>query len=356
MSENEKSRYSDAGVDIDKGNAFINRIKPLVSATYRRGVLTDIGGFGGLFALGGDRFTDPVLVSSTDGVGTKLMIANMCNKHDTIGIDLVAMCVNDIVVCGAQPLFFLDYFAVGRLDIEVATDVVKGIAKGCQIAKCSLIGGETAEMPGLYAEGDYDLAGFVVGIAERDKIIDGSDIKVGDQLIGLASSGIHSNGYSLVRKICFDELGLAVTDHIEELGTTLGEELLKPTRIYSEAILNLVRNFKISGMAHITGGGFTDNLPRILPQGCKAVIYDNSWQVPPIFDFLRKKGNVAPQEMCRTFNCGIGMVLAVNAKQVDDVRQQLTALGETSFVIGEVAVRNAQDESAVELDCRASLS
>jgi phosphoribosylformylglycinamidine cyclo-ligase len=354
MSNSDKSRYTEAGVDIDRGNAFIDRIKPLVSSTFRRGVLTDIGGFGGVFALGGDRYTDPVLVSSTDGVGTKLMIANMCDKHDTIGIDLVAMCVNDIVVSGAQPLFFLDYFAVGKLDLEVATDVVKGISQGCQIAKCSLIGGETAEMPGLYREGDYDLAGFVVGIAERDKIIDGSDIRVGDQLIGLASSGIHSNGYSLVRKICFDELGLTVTDHIPELGTTLGEELIKPTRIYSEAILNLIKNFKISGMAHITGGGFTDNLPRILPPGCKAVIYDNSWQVPAIFDFLQKKGKVSPQEMCRTFNCGIGMVLAVNAKQVDDVCQQLTALGETPFVIGEVAARNANDESSVEMACRAS--
>jgi phosphoribosylformylglycinamidine cyclo-ligase len=353
MKKSERSKYSEAGVDIDKGNAFIANIKPLVAATYRRGVLTDIGGFGGLFALGGDRFTDPVLVSSTDGVGTKLMIAGMCNKHDTIGIDLVAMCVNDIAVCGAQPLFFLDYFAIGKLDIQVATDVVKGIAAGCQIAKCSLIGGETAEMPGLYAERDYDLAGFVVGVAERDKIIDGSDIKVGDQLIGIASSGIHSNGYSLVRKICFEQMGLSVNDHIEELGTTLGEELLRPTRIYSEAILNLIRNFKISGIAHITGGGFTDNLPRILPQGCKAVIYNNSWQVPPIFEFLRKNGEVSPEEMCRTFNCGIGMVLAVDAKQADDICQQLTALGETSFVIGEVAARAAQDLSAVELDCRA---
>jgi phosphoribosylformylglycinamidine cyclo-ligase len=353
MTKNERSKYREAGVDIDKGNSFISMIKPLVSATHRRGVLTDIGGFGGLFALGGDRYVDPVLVSSTDGVGTKLMIAGMCNKHDTIGIDLVAMCVNDIVVCGAQPLFFLDYFAIGKLDLQKATDVVKGIAAGCQIAKCSLIGGETAEMPGLYAEGDYDLAGFVVGIAERDKIIDGSDIKVGDQLVGLASSGLHSNGYSLARKVCFEELGLAITDHVEELGTTLGEELLRPTRIYSEAILNLVRNFKVSGMAHITGGGFTDNLPRILPQGCKAVIYNNSWQVPPIFDFLQKKGDISPEEMCRTFNCGIGMVLAVDSKQVDDVCQQLTALGETSFVIGEVAARTGKDAAAVELDCSA---
>jgi phosphoribosylformylglycinamidine cyclo-ligase len=356
MTESESSRYSESGVDIDKSNVFLSNIKPLVSSTFRRGVLTDIGGFGGLFALGGDRFTDPVLVSSTDGVGTKLKIASLCNKHDTIGIDLVAMCVNDIVVSGAQPLFFLDYFAMGSLDLDVATDVVKGIADGCKIAKCSLIGGETAEMPGLYATGDYDIAGFVVGIAERDKIIDGSEIKVGNQLVGIASSGIHSNGYSLVRKVCFEEMGLSVNDSIEELGTTLGEELLRPTRIYSEPLLNLTRNFKISGMAHITGGGFTENLPRILPQGCKAIIYNNSWKVPPIFQFLRKNGKISAQEMCRTFNCGIGMVLVIDAKQVEDVCQQLVALGETPFVIGEVAAKTAEDRATVEIDCRAFLS
>src|SRR5210317_1948549 len=234
------SRYSEAGVDIDKGNELVSRIKEIVTPTFGRGVLTDIGGFSGLYAIGSDKFDDPVLVSSTDGVGTKLNIAKKCNKHDTIGIDLVAMCVNDIAVGGAKPLFFLDYLAVGKLDIEIASDIIKGVAKGCKISKCSLIGGETAEMPGLYAEGDYDMAGFVVGIAERDKIIDGSDIKVGDQIVGLASSGLHSNGYSLVRKILLDEMGLSVDDEIPELGCTLGEELLRPTRIYSESILNLI--------------------------------------------------------------------------------------------------------------------
>ena len=341
------SRYAESGVDIDKGNQFIANIKPLVAATFRRGVLTDIGGFGGLFAIGGDRFTDPVLVSSTDGVGTKLKIASLCNKHDTIGIDLVAMCVNDIVVSGAQPLFFLDYFAVGKLDLDVATDVIKGIAKGCEIAKCSLIGGETAEMPGLYNERDYDLAGFVVGIAERDKIIDGSEIKVGDKLIGLTSSGVHSNGYSLVRKICFEELGLSVADHVAELGCTLGEELLRPTRIYVETLLNLFKNFKVRGLIHITGGGFTDNIPRVLPKGTKVHIHKGSWPVLPIFDFLQKNGKISTEEMYRTFNCGIGMVLIIDARIVDDVTQQLIALGESPYVIGEVAARK-EDEALVE--------
>jgi len=340
-------------VDIDKGNAFVEAIKPIVSSTFRPGVLTGIGGFGGLYALGGGKFKDPVLVSSTDGVGTKLMIANMCRKHDTIGIDLVAMCVNDIVVSGAHPLFFLDYFATGGLDLEVATDVVKGIAKGCEIARCSLIGGETAEMPGVYRPGDYDLAGFVVGICERDKLIDGSEIRVGDKLIGLASSGLHSNGYSLVRKICFEELGLQVSQHVEELGCTLGEELLRPTRIYSETVLNLIKNFKVKGLVHITGGGIIDNIPRVLPNGCKAVVEKKSWEIPPIFTFLQEHGKISGQEMCRTFNCGIGMVVVVDQKEADDALQQLEALGERPYLIGEVAAmsKKKKDEPLVEVDC-----
>ncbi len=349
MSQSKSSKYAESGVDIDKANEFIDKIKPLVSATFQRGVLTDIGGFGGLFALGGDRYKEPVLVSSTDGVGTKLKIAALCKKHDTIGIDLVAMCVNDVIVSGAKPLFFLDYFSVGKLDTEVAIDVVKGIAKGCEIAKCSLIGGETAEMPGLYKPGDFDLAGFVVGIAERDKIIDGSEIKVGDQIIGLTSSGIHSNGYSLVRKICFEELGLTVSDHIEELGCTLGEELLKPTRIYVEPLLNLIKNFQIRGIVHITGGGFVDNIPRVLPKGCKAILNKGSWPVQPIFGYLQEKGNVPANEMCRTFNCGIGMVIVVNSKIVDDVMQQLSALGESAHIIGEIAASDEGEDHVVEL-------
>lgn len=349
MSQAKSSRYAESGVDIDKGNDFISNIKPIVSSTFKSGVLTGIGGFGGLYALGG-RFKDPVLVSSTDGVGTKLKIATMCDKHDTIGIDLVAMCVNDVIVCGAKPLFFLDYFSTAKLEVDVATDVVKGIAQGCSISKCSLIGGETAEMPGIYRPGDYDLAGFVVGICERNKIIDGSDIRVGDKIIGLASSGLHSNGYSLVRKICFEEMGLSVKDHVEELGCTLGEELLRPTRIYVEPLLNLIKNFKVKGLVHITGGGLLDNIPRVLPNGCKAFIHKNSWDVPPIFNFLQKNGKVSSEEMCRTFNSGIGMVVIVGAKQVDDAERQLKALGETPFIIGEIAAKKKTEEP-VEIDC-----
>ncbi len=345
MSKTESSRYKEAGVDIDKGNEFVSRIKSIVSPTFGRGVLTDIGGFGGLFALGSE-YSDPVLISSTDGVGTKLNIAQLCKKHDTIGIDLVAMCVNDIVVSGAKPLFFLDYFAVGKLDLDVATAVVKGIAKGCEISKCSLIGGETAEMPGIYKEEDYDIAGFVVGIAERDKIIDGSDIKVGDRLIGLASSGIHSNGYSLVRKICFQELGLTVDSQVEELGCSLGEELLRPTRIYAETIGNLLRRYKVSGIVHITGGGFVDNIPRILPQGSKAIINKGSWPVPPIFSFLEKKGKISSDEMYRTFNMGIGMILVVDQDAVEDITQHLNALGEKPYLIGEIVGRQDQPGSS----------
>ena len=352
MNTTSSSRYSEAGVNIDKGNEFISRIKGIVSSTFGRGVLTDLGGFSGLFAIGGAQLSDPVLVASTDGVGTKLTIAKLCNKHDTIGIDLVAMCVNDIAVSGAKPLFFLDYLSIGKLEIDIATDLVTGIANGCKIAKCSLIGGETAEMPGLYTDGDYDMAGFVVGIAERDKIIDGSDIKVGDRIIGLASSGLHSNGYSLVRKICFNDLGLTVADHVKELGCPLGEELLKPTRIYSETVLNLIKNFKISGIVHITGGGFIDNIPRVLPKGSRALIYKDSWPVPPIFAFLQKNGSIAPKEMCRTFNNGIGMIAIVDENIVEDVMHQLSALGETPYLIGEIKARpHKKNVPLIEMDC-----
>lgn len=352
MSEKQSSKYAESGVDIDKGNEFISRIKPIVSSTFKRGVLTGIGGFGGLFALGG-KYKDPVLVSATDGVGTKLKIAGLCNKHDTIGIDLVAMCVNDIVVSGAQPLFFLDYFAIGKLDLDVAAEVVKGIAKGCEISNCSLIGGETAEMPGMYSEGDYDVAGFAVGVVERKKIIDGSTIKPGDQLIGLSSSGLHSNGFSLVRKICFKDAGLSVEEHIDELGCTLGEELIKPTRIYIQPLMNIVNNFKVKGFVHITGGGFYDNIPRILPEKTKALITKTDWQMPPIFNFLRTKGKVSSEEMLRTFNCGIGMVLVVGAKDTEDVLRQLDALRERAFHIGEVAARKGSGDHGVEIDCDA---
>ncbi|NOX25646.1 MAG: phosphoribosylformylglycinamidine cyclo-ligase [Deltaproteobacteria bacterium] len=344
-----KSRYAGAGVDIDKANSFVETIKPMVAATFKRGVLTGIGGFGGLFALGSGRYADPVMVSSTDGVGTKLKIAELCQKHDTIGIDLVAMCVNDVIVSGASPLFFLDYFAVGALDVAQAADVVKGIARGCEISNCSLIGGETAEMPGLYAPGTYDLAGFTVGVCERDNIIDGSTIRVGDKIIGLAASGVHSNGYSLVRQICFEELGLKVGDYVDDLGCTLGEELLRPTRIYTESVLNVIKNFKVGGLVHNTGGGFIDNVPRVLPQGCRAVIDRGAWPVMPVFDFLQKSGKLSNADMYRTFNCGIGMLMIVGSKTADDVIMQLEALGETAYVIGEIAARKSGGKPAVKI-------
>ncbi|MDW7774407.1 MAG: phosphoribosylformylglycinamidine cyclo-ligase [Desulfobulbaceae bacterium] len=350
MTQPSSPRYTEAGVDIDKGNEFISRIKGMVASTHGRGVLTDIGGFSGLFAIGNTGIEDPVLIASTDGVGTKLTIAKLCNRHDTIGIDLVAMCVNDVVVSGARPLFFLDYFAIGKLDVDLATDVVKGIAEGCKIAGCSLIGGETAEMPGLYQHGDYDIAGFVVGIAERNSIIDGSDIRVGNKIIGLASSGLHSNGYSLVRKICFEELGRTVDDHIREFDCTLGEELLRPTRIYVESVLNTLRMYKINGLIHNTGGGFIDNVPRVLPAGCKAVIDPSAWPVPPIFTFLRENGRIPAAEMYRTFNMGIGMMVIVNAEIVEDVQQQFTALGESPYVIGEILATGEEDSEWVIID------
>ncbi len=330
------SRYADAGVDIDKGNLFISQIKDIVSGTHRRGVLSDIGGFSGLFAIGNEDIANPVLIASTDGVGTKLNIAKLCNKHDTIGIDLVAMCVNDVIVSGARPLFFLDYFSISKLDLKVAKEVVEGIAEGCKIAKCSLIGGETAEMPGLYQPGDYDLAGFVVGIGDRNSIIDGSDIGVGNKIIGLASSGLHSNGYSLVRKICFEELGLEINDFVDPLGCTIGEELLRPTRIYVESLTTILRRYSINGLVHNTGGGFIDNIPRILPAGCNAHLEEGSWPVLPIFDFLQSKGNVHMDEMYKTFNMGIGMLAIVDDEDVEDILHQFKALGEQPYLIGEV--------------------
>ncbi len=348
MSDSERSRYKEAGVDIDKGNAFVQGIKKIVASTHQRGVVSEIGGFSSLFAIDKDNFTNPVLVSSTDGVGTKLAIAQLCQKHDTIGIDLVAMCVNDIVVSGAKPLFFLDYFSTGELEIEVATDVVRGIAEGCLQAGCSLVGGETAEMPGLYKKGVYDLAGFVTGIIDRDKIIDGSGIKVGNRIIGLASNGLHSNGYSLARKICFSDLQLSVGDQVEMLGCTLGEELLRPTRIYVKPILNILKKYAITGMVHNTGGGFLDNIPRILPRGVKATINTDSWEIPAIFSFFSANGAVSKKEMFRTFNMGIGFLCVVNEEELEDILHHFTALGETPYVIGEISAR-AADEPEVLL-------
>ncbi|MEJ2057108.1 MAG: phosphoribosylformylglycinamidine cyclo-ligase [Desulfofustis sp.] len=336
MTDSNRSRYQEAGVDIDKANAFVENIKSVIADTHQRGVLNQIGSFSSLFSIDKDKYESPVLVSSTDGVGTKLAVANLCGKHDTIGIDLVAMCANDVVVSGAKPLFFLDYLAVGKLEIDVAGQVVTGIAEGCKQAGCSLVGGETAEMPGLYREGDYDIAGFVTGIVDREEIIDGSDIRVGNKVIGLASNGLHANGFSLVRKICFSDLGLSVEDYVEELDIRLGEELLRPTRIYVQPILNVLKNYKINGMVHNTGGGFYDNIPRVIPNGCRVRIVKDSFPVPPVFDFLARNGNVPEAEMYRTFNMGIGFMVIVENKDVNDIMLQFTALGETPYLIGEV--------------------
>ena len=326
--------YKDAGVDIDAGDLFVQKIKPYVKATFRPEVLTDIGGFGGLFAL--KKYKDPVLVSGTDGVGTKLKIAFLTNRHDTVGIDLVAMCVNDIIVQGAEPLFFLDYFATGRLKPKEHSDIVKGIAAGCKQSGCALIGGETAEMPSFYTEDEYDLAGFAVGVVEKKKIINGSKIKPGDKLIGLASSGLHSNGYSLVRKALLEASGYTVNDVLPELGKPLGEVLLAPTRIYAKTILTLMKKFDLRGMAHITGGGITENTPRMLPKGATALIRKGTWDIPPIFTLIQKKAGVDDEEMYRDFNMGIGMVLAVPAKQAEAVMKRAKKLGEKAFLIGEI--------------------
>jgi phosphoribosylformylglycinamidine cyclo-ligase len=326
--------YKDAGVDIDAGDRFVQRIKPYVKSTFRPEVMTHIGGFGGLFAL--KKYRDPVLVSGTDGVGTKLKIAFLTGKHDTVGIDLVAMCVNDIVVQGAEPLFFLDYFATGKLKPEEHSDIVKGIAAGCKLAGCALIGGETAEMPSFYAEDEYDLAGFAVGVVERKKIIDGSKVKPGDKLVGFASSGLHSNGYSLVRKVLFERAGYGVNDLLSELGRPLGEVLLTPTRIYAKTVLALKKDFDIRGMAHITGGGITENTPRMLPKGTSALIRKGTWEVHPIFELIRKKAGVDDGEMYRDFNMGLGMILAVPARQAEAVLKKAKKLGEKAYLIGEI--------------------
>ena len=341
--------YKEAGVDIDAGNTFVKMIKPLVKATSRPEVIADIGGFGGLFSLNKSKYKNPVLVSGTDGVGTKLKLAFMADKHDTVGIDLVAMCVNDIVVQGAEPLFFLDYLATGHLLPEKAAEIVKGISNGCIQAGCALIGGETAEMPGFYSEGEYDIAGFTVGVVERDNIIDGSSITVGNKLIGIASSGLHSNGYSLARKVIFELLGLGIDSQLPGIGKTVAEELLTPTRIYVKSILNLLRDFSVNGIAHITGGGLLENIPRVLPRNCKAVIDRNTWQLPLIFELLRDAGRISEEELFRTFNCGIGMVLAVPENETDDILIRLSGLNEQAFVIGEV-LKCEEGRECVELN------
>jgi phosphoribosylformylglycinamidine cyclo-ligase len=347
LPEKEKLNYKEAGVDIDAGNRFVQMIKPVVKATFRPEVQTDIGGFGGLFSLHTDKYKNPVLVSSTDGVGTKLKIAFLLDKHDTIGIDLVAMCVNDIIVQGAEPLFFLDYLATGKLSPEKSLDIVKGIAKGCKESGCALIGGETAELPGMYSPGEYDLAGFSVGIVDREKIVDGSSIMYGDNVIGLASSGLHSNGFSLARKVLIEKMDLSLEATPPELGHSLGEELLTPTRIYTRTILHLLRDFKIKGMAHITGGGLLENIPRILPKNCRVHLEKNRWEIPPVFELIRAGGNIENEEMFRTFNCGIGMVLIVTPDETDDILTRLQGLGEKACLIGETLPQAGNDAQVV---------
>ncbi|HPX60338.1 MAG TPA: phosphoribosylformylglycinamidine cyclo-ligase [Deltaproteobacteria bacterium] len=336
MSE-QRVTYKDAGVDIAAGNSFVNMIKPLVKSTFRPEVMAEIGGFGGLFSLNTAKYKNPVLVSGTDGVGTKLKIAFLADKHDTVGIDLVAMCVNDIVVQGAEPLFFLDYLATGKLLPEKAADIVKGISEGCRQAGCALIGGETAEMPGFYADGEYDIAGFAVGAVDRDSIIDGAGIAVGNRLIGIASSGLHSNGYSLARKLVFERMGLTINSEFPGTGRTVAEELLTPTRIYIRSVMNLLKDFTINGIAHITGGGLLENVPRVLPKGCRALLHLNSWQRPVIFNVLQEAGNVDRNEMYRAFNMGIGMVLVVPENDTEDMIDRLNGMGENACLIGEIA-------------------
>lgn len=342
----EQASYKDAGVDIDQANLFVKKILPLIKLTSRKEVMNSIGGFGGLFHLDLKKIKDPVLVASTDGVGTKIKIAQMMNKHDTVGIDLVAMSVNDIVVQGAEPLFFLDYIAIGLMDVERNVKLIEGIVAGCQDAGCSLIGGETAEMPGIYGKDEYDLAGFCIGVVENGKIIDGSDIHVGDRVIGIASNGIHSNGYSLVRNVLFERAGLNVQDKLDEFENPLGEELLRPTRIYVKPVLNLLKNFNIKGIIHITGGGFFDNIPRIVPRQCCTVIKRNSWPIPAIFNKIQELGNIELQEMFRVFNMGIGMMLVVSEKEATDIIERLNMLGEKAYSIGSIE-KATPDQSPV---------
>jgi phosphoribosylformylglycinamidine cyclo-ligase len=344
--------YRDAGVDIDVGNQLIERIKPIARATRRPGVLDSIGGFGALFEIPTDRYQQPVLVSGTDGVGTKLKLATELNRHDTIGIDLVAMCVNDLIVAGAEPLYFLDYYATGKLSLDVAEAVIKGIGDGCQQAGAALVGGETAEMPGMYGDGDYDLAGFCVGVVEKSKIIDGSKVAAGDVLIGLASTGPHSNGYSLIRKI-IEVSGADLNQDFHgatsgsTTGKTLGETLLTPTRIYVKSLLALFEKVDVHALAHITGGGLLENLPRVMPEGTQAMIDSQSWQRPPVFDWLQEHGNVEANEMYRTFNCGIGMVVCVAEADVAQTLAMLGEHGESASVIGKIETATGDTEQVI---------
>ena len=341
---NTQLSYKDAGVDIYAGNELVERIKGDVKRTRRSEVLGGLGGFGALCALP-TKYKEPILVSGTDGVGTKLRLAIDLNKHDTIGQDLVAMCVNDLIVQGAEPLFFLDYYATGKLDVDVAASVIKGIADGCEMSSCALVGGETAEMPGMYHEGDYDLAGFCVGVVEKSEIIDGTAVKTGDTLIALGSSGAHSNGYSLIRKV-LEVSGANPADLLD--GKPLSEHLLAPTKIYVKSILQLIKQTEVHAIAHLTGGGFWENIPRVLPDNTKAVIDESSWQWPAIFNWLQEKGNISRYEMYRTFNCGVGMVIALPEKEVETALALLEQAGEKAWVIGKIAPLG-EGEAQVEI-------
>lgn len=336
MANKEQITYKDAGVDIEAGYEAVKKMRSAVKSTFNAGVLADIGGFGGLFALDKEAYEEPVLVSGTDGVGTKLRLAFLQDKHDTIGIDAVAMCVNDIVVQGAKPLFFLDYLAVGKLVPDKVADIVKGVAEGCRQAGAALVGGETAEMPGFYPVDEYDVAGFAVGVVDKKKIINGQTIKPGDQLIGIASSGVHSNGFSLVRKVLLEVAKLSLDEYNADLGKTLGEELLTPTKIYVKTVLALLERYNLKGLAHITGGGLIENVPRALPEGVQAEIRSGSWDVLPVFKLIQEKGNIPWEEMLKTFNLGIGMVLVVAPEDKDDIMRELELLGEKAYHIGEI--------------------
>ena len=339
--------YKESGVDIEKASNFITKIKKIVKSTHIKGVLSDIGLFGGMFKLDISNLTSPVLVAATDGVGTKLKLAFKLNKHDTVGIDLVAMNVNDIVVHGSKPLFFLDYLAMGELNTSIAEDIIKGISEGCKQSGCALLGGETAELPGFYKKGEYELSGFCVGVVDDSKIIDGSSIGVGNVIIGLASSGVHSNGFSLIRKI-IREKSVSLDEKIDETSRTLGDILLTPTKIYVGSILNLIRDFQINGMAHITGGGFFENIPRILPRGVKAKIDFYSFEKPAIFHWIKEQANLSWEEMMSIFNCGIGMVLIVKKEDVEDILNRLNGLNEKAWIIGEIQ-RQEQDSDNIEI-------
>ena len=331
-----QQRYKDAGVDIDAGARLVDRISPFAKATTRPEVLGGLGHFGALWSVPAGRYNDLVLVSATDGVGTKVKVAQAAGRHDTVGIDLVAMCVNDLLCTGAEPFFFLDYYATGKLDVDVAADVVKGIAAGCEQAGCALVGGETAEMPGVYSEGVYDLAGFSVGGCERDDILDGTSVAPGMKLVGLASSGLHSNGYSLARKIIFEEQGLSLESPFPGTNHTVADELLTPTMIYVKPVLAALSRFDIAAVCHVTGGGLPDNLPRVLAEGCACSVRLDSWTMPPVFRYLQEAGEVSDFDMLRTFNCGVGLVMAVPADQVEDLLSHFDKEDIDAFEMGDI--------------------